>query len=80
MIDSDTIIRETLKRRFGESSMQLTIKGPDVSVNPFREIAAAELRRRIKEHHLPLHHGEGYVATSHWDIVTDETTYWVVRE
>jgi hypothetical protein len=80
MIDSDTIIHEALKRRLGEKSLQIVLKGTDVSVKPFRDLSPVEMRHRAKEHGLHLHHGTGYVAVSQWNVATDETTYYVVRE
>ena len=80
MFDADTIIHEALKRRFGERSIQVTLVGTEIAVRPFRDIDPGELRRRAKEHGMALHHGEGYVAISQWNIDNDVTTYYVVRE
>ena len=80
MLDADTIIHEALKRRLGESSLHITMAGGEISVKPFRKMEALDLRRKAKEHGWPLHHGEGYVAVSQWNIETDEASYYVVRE
>lgn len=80
MLDADTVIHEALKRRLGERSLQISVKGTDVNVRTFREMDAADVRRKAKALGMHLLHGDGYVAVSQWDIVHDEIHYYVVRE